>query len=228
MNPSVAYFHQHGITLSRAELAIVHNQQFLDQLLTSQLHIPTDMQPVLLRRRCEFVAGRWCAMQAMKQLGLNKIHQPNIGKYNEPIWPNNVVGSISHTNDTAVAIAMRPNKHAGAIGVDRENIMEPQLAGKFAKKIMSLEELTFNSYFSGHALFVTTIFSSKEALFKAMFAQIERVVDFSVAQVSHIDNKAQIIELTLTQTLSQRLVAGRKINVLYTLNKAWVETYTVI
>ncbi|WP_199610177.1 4'-phosphopantetheinyl transferase family protein [Flocculibacter collagenilyticus] len=228
MNPSVAYFHQQDFTISRAELAIQNQQSFLDRLLHEQLYLPSSMQHALLKRQCEFMAGRWCAVQAMKQVGLNHIVQPCIGQNNEPIWPANVNGSISHTDETAVAVAIRPNKPSRGIGIDRENILASEHAERFAKKIMSQKERSLSDHISDNALFVTIVFSSKEALFKAMFPQIRRTVDFSVAQLSHIDTTTQTLELTLSQTLSEQLQQGRQITVSYSHIANTIEACTIV
>ena len=67
-------------------------------------------------RRAEFSAGRFCGHQAVARLGLPD--QPIIvGDKGEPIWPKEVVGSITHDQGIAVAV-VAPVKTVFAIGID--------------------------------------------------------------------------------------------------------------
>ena len=56
------------------------------------------------KRRREFMAGRTCARRAMVALGEQAAPIPQ-GKDRAPIWPQGVVGSITHT-DTRCAVAV--------------------------------------------------------------------------------------------------------------------------
>jgi enterobactin synthetase component D / holo-[acyl-carrier protein] synthase len=69
-------------------------------------------------RRCEFTEARSCARRALVRLGL----PPNpilIGPSREPVWPDGIVGSITHcTGYRAAATARR--LIFGGIGIDAE------------------------------------------------------------------------------------------------------------
>ena len=56
------------------------------------------------KRRREFSAGRTCARQALRELGCADapiVHNQN----GAPLWPPGIVGSITHSNTYAAAVA---------------------------------------------------------------------------------------------------------------------------
>ncbi|WP_133408188.1 4'-phosphopantetheinyl transferase family protein [Parashewanella tropica] len=228
MNSFFTYFHDQGIFFSKVEMTIEYEQNFLDELLRKQLYIPASLDTALLKRKCEFVAGRWCAVQAMKNLGISEVIQPGIGINNEPLWPASICGSISHTNNVATAIVTLKNNNVIGVGVDKEVIFDSNRANFFSEKIMAPSELIFSKCFSSHNLFITMIFSGKEALYKAIFPQIKRAVNFMFVKVCRVDDRNKMLELEFTQRLNDELYAGRRIKVLYSFNNNQVETFVFI
>jgi len=70
------------------------------------------------KRRREFAAGRNCARRALAFLGVQDCALP-MGNDREVLWPEGIVGSISHCDDLcAVAVARRD--FAAGIGLDVE------------------------------------------------------------------------------------------------------------
>jgi enterobactin synthetase component D len=245
LSKSISCLHRQGLTIGRSELAITHDLSFVSDMNNSGVSLPAALQSALLLRQCEFLAGRWCAMQALKKIGIERPTQPGIDKHKVPIWPKNVLGSISHTvnssttytssklgslppHGTAVAVVTLTNQHITGIGIDQESIFQGPIAHQMAQKILLPEEFIFSEYFSSFNAFVTTIFSSKEALYKAMFSQIKRIVGFHVAQVTHVDIAEQCLVLTLNTTLSEQLIKGRNINVYFSQSGGVIETFTAV
>lgn len=70
------------------------------------------------RRRWTFAAGRFCAHRALQMLGVDGGPVLRAGS-GAPIWPPDVVGSISHTNQWAVA-AVAFKKNLVSLGLDIE------------------------------------------------------------------------------------------------------------
>ncbi|WNO60632.1 4'-phosphopantetheinyl transferase [Rheinheimera sp. MMS21-TC3] len=212
----------------RVELSIIHDLNYQKKLLGHNLYLPKQMQSLLLKRKCEFLAGRWCAVKAMQLLGVQGVSQPLIGKYNEPVWPKGVMGSISHTHRTAVAITIHTHSQIQGIGIDREKLINIAMANRFANKILSAKEQTLGCAFFNFELFVTIGFSCKEALFKAIFPQILRVVNFDVAQITQINLKDKMVELTIKQNLSENLYIGRKVQAFYQEFSGAIESYVIV
>lgn len=77
------------------------------------------------KRRREFVAGRTCARQALQRLGLGPAVIP-AGDRREPVWPDGVVGSISHTRGFCGAAVARLAAVRG-LGFDVEHISDMRL-----------------------------------------------------------------------------------------------------
>ena len=68
------------------------------------------------KRLADFSTGRYCAMKALEQIGIQNVIIP-IGKDREPIWPEGIVGSISHCESLTGAIVSRKADHI-SLGLD--------------------------------------------------------------------------------------------------------------
>ena len=117
------------------------------------------------KRRREFALGRACARQALKKMG-----HPDwvIGRSENgaPVWPENIAGSITHTEGYAAALLGSRQLWSG-IGIDAERIgrvthnLWPRLFDtKERDYLAALEE-------APQAVAATLMSSAKEACFKA-------------------------------------------------------------
>lgn len=79
-----------------------------------------------------------------------------------PIWPDGLVGSLSHDRDVAAAIVARADDHSG-LGVDTEPA-EPLEDGLVGLVALDTERITFGR----HPLGFKLLFSVKEAVYKAV------------------------------------------------------------
>lgn len=73
---------------------------------------------IMPRRQQAFAAGRWCARRALQNIGCKAKVIP-VGAHGQPIWPTGTCGSISHSDDWAVALAA-PSAKFRSLGVDIE------------------------------------------------------------------------------------------------------------
>lgn len=71
------------------------------------------------RRQAEFATGRWCADQALQKLGASAQSVP-VGTGGEPVWPDGICGSISHTAGATCAVAAFSAKYQ-SLGIDIES-----------------------------------------------------------------------------------------------------------
>src|SRR5260370_12550496 len=70
--------------------------------LVSRSRLPQALRYATQKRQREFLAGRWCAEEALQCLGAGSTHVA-MAEDRTPIWPDGVVGSITHTDDFAAA-----------------------------------------------------------------------------------------------------------------------------
>ncbi len=134
------------------------------------------------KRRREFTTGRACARRALAGLGRPPVAIP-IGQRGEPLWPQGVVGSITHC-DGYRACAVAESGTISALGIDAEP-HAPLPAGVLAlialpRELAQLRELA-RAVPELH--WDRLIFSAKEAVFKAWFPLTHRWLGFEQAVV---------------------------------------------
>lgn len=134
------------------------------------------MQAAASKRREEFAAGRLCAAEALKTLG---IRQSSVGREEggAPIWPEGVVGSISHTENIAAAVVARANS-VTCVGLDIEE--RGGVASYLWRFLFSEEEFKYLSKFNQDEQddLATSFFVCKEAFYKAQWPITREWVDF--------------------------------------------------
>jgi 4'-phosphopantetheinyl transferase EntD len=138
------------------------------------------------KRRRDFALGRACARAALAQAGMADavIARDADGR---PVWPEGFVGSITHTQGYAAALAARAADFA-ALGVDAERVgaVTPELMPRLfdAAERDWLESLDAVR----RPAMAAVLFSAKEACFKASSAG--RVLAF---QGIHIEVQADAL-----------------------------------
>jgi 4'-phosphopantetheinyl transferase EntD len=125
------------------------------------------------KRRSEFAMGRSAARQALNKMGIPAVP---VGKgfRGQPLWPRDVVGSITHKNAYALAVVAGKNGHR-AIGIDLETVSTDFETLRYHRRICHFSETVW--VFENERLIslrLKLLFSAKEALFKA-FSSIKFV-----------------------------------------------------
>ena len=146
------------------------------------------------KRKLEFAAGRNCARKALQRLGLERCPIPS-GPMGEPIWPPNIVGSITHcASYCAAAVAFASDVRG--IGIDVET-HAPLPAGVADIVCVDSEQDWISIAPAADSVaWGTVIFSAKESLFKAWYPLLGRWLDFSDARLA-IDAKSRSFIATL-------------------------------
>lgn len=143
------------------------------------------------KRQAEFAAGRRAARIAMSELGHPPVALP-VGADRAPIWPDGLLGAITHDAGLAYAAVLPSTKTAG-LGIDLTEAAA--LPGKTRSVILPhAEEATLDD------LAARAGFSAKETLFKALFPIVNVTFGFTAARVDP-DLPAGEIGITLTETL---------------------------
>ncbi len=130
------------------------------------------------RRRLEFAMGRDCARRAMVVLGRAKAPLPR-GRDRMPIWPDDLVGSITHTDAWAAAAVARRDEGFVAIGIDLEPADE--LAPDLWESVCTPAEQATLAAVLGVTQGVAAhiIFGMKEAAFKCQFPISRTMLEFA-------------------------------------------------
>jgi 4'-phosphopantetheinyl transferase EntD len=132
-------------------------------------------------------------MQALEQIGIENVIIP-IGKDREPIWPEGIVGSISHCDSLAGAIVSRKENHI-SLGLDIEEI--GRVTDDLWPYVFTDREIEYLNTLPDEQkeLSSTVIFSLKEAFYKFQFPITKVFLDF-------LDVEVQIPELNRMVVLS--------------------------
>lgn len=176
--------------------------------------LPASVQRSALKRRLEFCLGRLAARAALADWGLAH-HVVDVGPDREPLWPEGIVGSISHVSDTAIAVAA-PVQRALRVGIDIETVIDRSIAATLARQVLTPEErqlLELTEFDAGFAPRLTLAFSAKESLFKALFPSVRSFFGFEAARITAWDPEQSSLALELQQTLAPGLQQGRRFEV---------------
>jgi enterobactin synthetase component D len=142
------------------------------------------------KRKADHLAGRIAAAYA-----LNERTIPGIGPSGEPLWPDGMSGSITHSGTQAMAVVIRERQ--ALIGIDCEAILPENEAREIKDGIIDAQEEPVLSH-SGYPfpLALTLVFSAKESLFKALFPRMQAYMGFDSARVTKLDDKTLTLALT--------------------------------
>jgi 4'-phosphopantetheinyl transferase EntD len=130
-------------------------------------------------RLSEFAHGRACARRALARLGIPACPIP-VGVNREPLWPEDVVGSISHCGQhAAAAVAYRTNTEG--LGIDLETT--ERLDGPLLNIVCRPEELLWLERAESNGFLDKLFFSAKESLFKCVWPTVRRFIDFHEIEI---------------------------------------------
>ncbi|ASE44830.1 enterobactin synthase subunit EntD [Citrobacter braakii] len=156
------------------------------------------------KRKAEHLAGRIAAVHALREFGHKTV--PGIGVQRQPLWPQDLFGSISHSATTALAVV---STHP--IGLDIEAIFTPQTAVELADGIIDNHEHQILQHTClPFPLALTLVFSAKESLYKAFSNQASGLPGFTSAKITALTT--QQLTLQIMSSFSQGL-AGLSVNI---------------
>lgn len=194
------------------DLSLYHcefnRELYRDQLFASfAIQFPESLAKAVAKRRAEFLAGRYCALKSLEKLAIEH-RSVAIGKHRNPLWPEAIIGSISHSGNQAVAIVGRSDQALG-VGIDIEDEIAPETVAKIQGQILSEEEINFVAQRSAAMpLLFTLAFSLKESFFKAAYPSVENYFDFDAVSLVAVDWQSRSLRLRINSDLHQRLRKG--------------------
>ena len=171
----------------------------------------------LEQRRTYFALGRAAARDALAELGLPEVVIGR-GPAGEPLWPDGIVGAISHAGDTAVAVVGRNTDYAG-LGVDVEELARGPSA-RAARLVCRPSEMEWADVEAGTRR-LTMLFSAKEAVFKAVFPMSRVWLGFADAELAWVAERCGF-DARLLKGAGPSLPAGSVLPVYCTLTDTQV------
>jgi 4'-phosphopantetheinyl transferase EntD len=134
-------------------------------------------------RQQEFCLGRAAAHEALNSL-LGQSIQPILkGSRGEPLWPEGIVGAITHSQGIAVA-AVSHAKLSMGLGIDIERINRRVSRGISRHICLPAEEDWIRAQESEAAVRLIMLFSAKESIFKACYPLEKVFLNYRDAELS--------------------------------------------
>jgi enterobactin synthetase component D len=158
-----------------------------DQVTAVRDWLPERLHKAAAGRIDEFLAGRYCALMASKALA-KPLTNLTVGDNRGPLWPDELVGSISHTKSFAMA-AVDLKSRCRSLGIDVESIINPKRFENIQELITTSEDRKLLQTFIGNDLDLarTIVFSAKESLYKALNPLCSCFIEFQEASMAKID-----------------------------------------
>ena len=136
--------------------------------------------PAVDSRLREFTTARHCARLALRRLGAPET--PILrGDKREPLWPDGVVGSITHCTGYRAAVVARPAEFS-AIGIDAEP--HDSLPRGVAGKVLDEAERAWLAAAPTGIHWDRLMFCAKESVYKAWFPMTGRWLGFEDATLT--------------------------------------------
>lgn len=133
-------------------------------------------------RRAEFTTGRACAREALVSLGAPAEAVP-VGEKRAPVWPDGVVGSITHTRGfRGAAVAWRAEVRS--VGIDAE--AHDALPDGVLEAVSSESERAGLARLAAarpEVCWDRVLFSAKESVYKTWFPLTRRWLGFEEAEL---------------------------------------------
>ncbi|WP_217211463.1 4'-phosphopantetheinyl transferase [Streptomyces sp. AC550_RSS872] len=135
-------------------------------------------------RRREFAAVRWCARRALADLGVGPV--PILpGERGAPVWPEGLVGSMTHCDGYRGAAVARVSDGVLAVAVDAEPHL-PLPDGVLGVMALPAERLRIADMgrFDPEVHWDRLLFSMKECVYKAWFPLTRTWLGFEQADIT--------------------------------------------
>ncbi len=133
------------------------------------------------KRAREFAAGRLCARRALAEFGIVDV-AVEVADDRQPIWPDSMVGSITHTAGFCAA-AVAERGMFGSLGLDTEVVGD--VSGEIWPRVGVPAETAWLRALpaSQQPAAMTLIFSAKEAFYKCQYPLARERLDFHDVRV---------------------------------------------
>jgi len=190
-------------------------------------------RPMCATRRHEFSVGRICARQAIDKAttktvtGTDSVVEILQGDRGEPLWPDGLAGSITHTPGlVAAAVMRRADCKTCGVGIDVERATRVLSDGAW-RHVLSADEETRLSGVTDPVLRLV-LFSAKESLYKALYPSCGIFFGFEDASLWFDDDAAGrssgSAKLRLERDLGDAFRSGQVFTCVWEIDGAWLFT----
>jgi 4'-phosphopantetheinyl transferase EntD len=162
------------------------------------------------KRKSEFALGRAAARQALAELGFPEPPPVLRGAGREPLWPEGIVGSITHCGSCAIAVVAK-REHVKAIGIDLEDV-ERVSPEEIARIVCNEPERRWVFGGENGQLRLAMLFSAKESIYKALYPLGRCFFDFHAVELNWLPERG-LFRGRLRTALSPELSEGYPIEV---------------
>ncbi|HTB28541.1 MAG TPA: 4'-phosphopantetheinyl transferase superfamily protein [Steroidobacteraceae bacterium] len=187
--PIHSQFARHGAAAPNpATLSTAFSELFPPGVAAAELRMPGDasllypeeavsVAKAVPKRVGEFAAGRLCARRALAEFGITGVPL-TMAPDRAPVWPESMVGSITHTRGLCAAVVAERRRFA-SLGIDVE------VAGDVKRDLwrhicVAAESAWLESLpVSAQASAATLLFSAKEAFYKCQYSITRERLNFS-------------------------------------------------
>ncbi|AOA57305.1 4'-phosphopantetheinyl transferase family protein [Acinetobacter larvae] len=177
-------------------VALQHNENIALHKLYQNLNInmPNNIQKSATKRQCEFLIGRIAAKYSLSHLNYRQDFTIYKGKGGEPLWPEHIIGSISHamynsTSGVAIAYTTRDKRKIVGLDIEIKNHNGVFLSNKLTLNqfLNKLEIKYVKDFITQESHIYLLLFSAKESLIKAIYQRYLFFVRFRDIQCLHIN-----------------------------------------
>ncbi|EKO3577889.1 4'-phosphopantetheinyl transferase superfamily protein [Vibrio metschnikovii] len=193
-------------------LTVDYSYHFINTMLMEYTELPHTLNQAVLKRKCEFLAGRVCAQRGLNKLMGSRVVSIKIGEHRQPMWPTGIVGSISHCLGYAVSAVGFQSDECISVGIDIEKVITTQFAKEITNQVLSEGEMVFAEQFDEFQSFLTLVFSAKESIYKAIFPFVKQVLDFDCVQLITVDQKQKTLQFQFSPFLLEVLNSRVTVN----------------
>jgi 4'-phosphopantetheinyl transferase EntD len=183
------------IETNPAKLSMSLSELFPPGALVAELREPGDpaallpeealcLKGAVQKRGQEFAAGRACARLLLGEFGI--VDFPiKAADDRRPIWPDTLVGSITHTSGFCAAVVAK-RESLSAVGIDSE--MAGSVKAHLWRGICTPSETAWLRSLPSdeQAAAATLIFSAKEAFYKCQYPLVRERLNFHDATVEPV------------------------------------------
>jgi 4'-phosphopantetheinyl transferase EntD len=142
--------------------------------------LPAKWNNAVEKRKAQAIGARWCAAVAARALKI-ELTAVTLDEAGCPQWPVGLVGSLSHSDSKAVAVVSTTLRN---LGVDVEELFDHRKVELLSDTVLTPDEKKRLSADAEQARWqLTTIFSLKEAAYKALFPELRVFIDFHQLEV---------------------------------------------